>query len=152
MGTIKKPEQFNIASVEVKKDKVVISWVDEGNQHTRTSKTPMHPDFVALLERLKNSLADYYDLESTDDIDFKKVSVNNYEDDEGQSVMIKGVFIHPKSTQRTTISTSKVQTHEDAYGFETELKNCITELATEACEYVFEGKSNQTTMEFEEAA
>lgn len=87
---------------------------------------------------------------------FKKITVHDYDDDQGQSCQIKSVHIHPDSEQRTTWTTAKIQVHEAAYGFEQELKKCIEELAIEASQYVFDGKSNQTSMDFgddkEEAA
>lgn len=150
MSTIKKPEQFNLASVEVKGSKMKVSWIDEGNEHSRVSALPVHPDFKLVMNNLVSILTKYYDMEKADEYtSFKKVGVNNYEDDEGQSVQVKGVYSHPNGEQNTTISTAKIQTHQDAYGFETELKTCIGELADEACAYVFDNKSNQAEMDFE---
>ena len=83
---------------------------------------------------------------------FKKIVVNSYEDEEGQSAQVLGVYSHPKSQQNTPLKTSKIQTHQATYGVETELKKLLTKLSTEASAYVIDGKSSQMKLELKDVA
>jgi hypothetical protein len=151
MATITKPKKFNLVAIELKGESVSVSWTDKGDEHTCSSKLPIHPDFKNGMNKLVDVLTDYYGMngDCNDHTSFKKLSVNNYEDDEGQSAQVKGVYSHPKGGQNTTMTTAKIQTHSDAYGFEGDLKSIISDMAEEACAYVFDKKSNQTTMDLE---
>ena len=150
--SIEKPQDFVLKSVELKAGgKTKITWMDDQKEHSIVSNVPPHPDFVKHQRSLVTKLVQYLDGKAhmEDDITFKKVSLNLYEDMEGQSVQIKGVHTHPKSAQNSTLTTSKIQTHESHYGFEGNLKTVVEGLTDEACDYIFEGKSSQTKMEFE---
>jgi hypothetical protein len=151
-----KPEEWKLKSITPKpKGKFEVKYHDGTMNRMAEPTLPLHPDFQKVLDKSLAHLAEYYGLPkeaAVDQISMKNVIITNYEDKEGQSVQITGVYSHPKSGQNTTIKTSKVQTHEDQYGFEDVLKKTVIKLAEEAYQYVVNLRSSQLKMEVEEAA
>lgn len=152
MGSIKKPKEFELVEVKIDGAQLKVTWNDGGELTTRDSNHPMHPDMQALFKTSKRYLVSYYDMDESkqEDIYIDRIKVHNYADNEGQSVQIFGTHTHVDSKQNTPLKTAKIQTHGDVYGYESELKALVSNLSKEACDYIFEGKSAQQEMEFDE--
>lgn len=149
-----KQKEFECGSISTNGDGTIsVEWGNKTGKWKRTPRLIPHPDFSKALDKTVKIIADYYGMgkEEHQNISFKKLMVNNYEDEKGQSVQLVAVYTHPKSMQNTPLKTAKIQVHEDAYGFETELKKLIDKLSGEANAYALEDKSSQMKMELEEA-
>jgi len=148
MGTIQKPSNFQLCSLEALKNTgLAVEWNDNGDVLKRKSALPPHPDLKPKLTYLEGALADYYGIKDHQAVHLKKLTVTEYEDGEGVSVQITGVHTHPKSGQNTPLKTAKMPLHNDHYGFEAELKGIVEKIALEACAYVFERKSSQLSLD-----
>lgn len=148
--SILRPKVFSLSKVVFNPDGgVTVGWVVKGKEFQMTDKSPAHQDLIELAKSFSKFVGKYYTLPAAnvEQLSTKKVNVNNYEDEEGQSVSIQSVFTHDKSLQNTPLKTAKIQTHGDAYGFETELKELIIKLSGEAEAYVFDSKSSQAKMD-----
>jgi len=152
MSTINKPEKFVLSKVEQSGDETTVSWTNNGNEYSRKSKTPIHPDFKNIMNKMISYVTTYYDMpdDSDDYTSFKKCQISKYGDDKGQSVMIEGVYSHPEGKQNSSLKTPAIQTHNAVLGYEQELAILVSEMGEEACSYVFDGKTNQTTMDLQD--
>lgn len=153
--SIKKPKEFKIMSFKRTSSGLIsIGWVREDNDgkaSVENRKLPIHKDFQTVLTKMESFLAQYYGI-NEDRVSLKSVSVVHYEDGKGESVQIAGNYTHVDSEQVTSIKTSKMQLHNEFYGFEGELKKTLTDLSKEACEYVFDNKSTQASLDLEKVA
>lgn len=141
----KKPESNKITLVEFKnKGKIKVVWNVGSVESSTTMDNPQHPDLQKAVKAVISFLPEYFDKGvSADNLSIKSVKIGHYEDKEGQSVQIKCVHTHLKSGQNVTLTTAKMQVHENHYGFETKLKKAINVLSEEAYQYAVNLKSSQ---------
>lgn len=130
---------------------ISVHWITEDGTSGRTRSLPAHKDLNAQIKKVEGILASYYDL-NEDRVTMKKVNVVHYDDGMGESVQITGTFCHSQSNQNTPIKTSKIQAHNDMYGFESELKTILKKLSDECYKYVYEDKSSQVSMKLDKTA
>ena len=145
MADSKKPSDVKITSIEFKnKGKLKVVWNAGSIENSCTRDLPQHPDMRKAVTETITFLSEYYEGSiNTENLSIKGVKIGHYENKEGQSVQIKVVHTHPKSGQNTTMTTAKMQVHEEHYGFETNLKKTINKLMEEAYQFAVNMKSAQ---------
>lgn len=138
-----KPDDCKITKINFKAKGFIEVHHEEGGRGMKERNLPMHPDMEDALGEIKSFFSLYYEGLTEEHLTVKQITVTHYEDKEGQSIAIKCVYQHPKSMQNTTFSTSKMQTHEDDYGFEQSLREAILNVSEEAYQYARNMKSSQ---------
>ena len=150
---MEKPKEFRLTQFnQTTSGLVTIKWAEQdGGAGVEKRKLPLHKDFQKHLTKMESYVAEYYNI-NEDRVSIKSIAIVHYEEDKGESVQITASYTHPDSEQVTTIKTSKMQVHNDFYGFEGNLKKTLKALSSEASKYVFDLKSSQVAMEIDEAA
>lgn len=140
-----KPDDVKITSIEFKnKGKIKVVWNSGSIESSITRDLPEHPDFTKAKQSMLNFLSKYQTNPTpVEELSLKGVKFAHYEDKKGMSCLINGVHTHPKSGQNVAAKTSKMQVHEEHYGFETNLKKAINKLSEEAYQFATEMKSAQ---------
>lgn len=81
-----------------------------------------------------------------DQIDVRQLSISN--NDSGDKVVISAMLSVKKSS--TKINTPKISLSGDIFGFEVALSESIEDVVEEVWQYLFNGKTSQTKLEFSE--
>lgn len=141
----KKPDDVKITSIEFKtKGKIKVVWNEGSIESSITRELPQHPDFLKATAEMLSFLSKYQTNPTpVEELSIKAFKFAHYEDKKGMSCLINGVHTHPKSGQNVSMKTSKMQVHEEHYGFETNLKKAINKLAEEAYQFAVNMKSSQ---------
>lgn len=149
---VEKPEVFNMVSLSRSNSGVfTASWQVGREVYSLESDLAPHKDLTAKIDKVVTFLAKYYDM-PVDGLGFKKVSMNEYEKEEGAySIAINCSYTHPEGEQVTPLKTAAIQTHNAVYGFEKNLLKAVKDLSKEVEAYVFEKKSSQKTLDLNAA-
>jgi|GEM_PF-6266590 len=145
MASTKKPDDVKITSIEFKnKGKIKVIWNCGSIESSITRDLPQHIELTEASFNMLEFLSKYQTNPTpVDELTLKKITFAHYEDKEGMSCLIQGVHSHPKSGQNTSMKTSKMQVHEEHYGFETNLKKAINVISEEAYQFAVNMKSAQ---------